>query len=684
MRDEDLAVARWGTRTELRKMKDAWLLFLHGINARVENRWIEPLNGAISRAGHEPFPSDRVIAPDYRAALRGELPASSASRNTWKSLGKESVRAAETQYLSKMALLETRLRPLSGNAPARVRQPQYKEVPPLDAVLGDAKRYAGMASVRNSVHEIILKSLEDIPHGAEVIIVAHSLGSVVAANIVKKLPAHLHVSALITIGSPLGSIGDFRNGDLHEYPYDRIAAWVNVFDPRDVVTGGRGIAEFFPKVVDVPVALQDWLFPALVHQHGAEYYCSNNVVATAITLSLLGAEVNLNGSEARTNVRGFELPLLQSLYLRELAKRLPSDAGRSARLERARNVTATEHAAASAFLHERDASVSSLPPSEFLQRPHAHIRGVWDDNTVLALAIMLAASPPAPPFAIEATPGTDERRRALLATLDLIRIESSELTDVDIEEAVFVEHKAVNDYFTQGKSWIPVIAVGAGVITLAATGIGIAAAVPAGLAGAALITSTLAAFGPGGMIGGLATLTALAGVGSAMAAGGGAALGAGVTRQKVDLLSRALDEAVASGDPSQVRGLVVSLLTLTAVQERLDFPSQREPILHTCLNTKASLAFRAAAHDEVDPKSQAAKSVKEMMALMEKAIAWLYGVGKNKSDQAARWDRLTSAYSDALEGRTDKLQEELSSGQGEKQLDYVRPDLPMSQPELGM
>src|SRR5205823_826356 len=51
-------------------------------------------------------------------------------------------------------------------------------------------------------------------------------------------------------------------------------------------------------------------------------------------------------------------------------------------------------------------------------------------------------------------------------------------------------------------------------------GVGLVAAIPAGLAGAAAISATLAAFGPGGMVGGMVTLAALTGTGTAFLGGG--------------------------------------------------------------------------------------------------------------------------------------------------------------------
>ncbi|MBK9696726.1 MAG: hypothetical protein IPO80_04735 [Propionibacteriaceae bacterium] len=506
-----------------------------------------------------------------------------------------------------------------------------------------------------------MQSLESVPAGSRIVIVAHSLGSVIAADLIKKLPNNLRVSALVTIGSPLGAVSEFRSHDLDEYPFDRLNAWVNLFEPRDPVTGGKGICEHYPWVIDVPVTLQNWVFPVLIHQHGAQYYCTHPAVAAAITGALLGSDLATLDAEPEQGVEGLELLLLQSLYLRELAKRLPTDdQDRAARLERARQVTAASHASAAALIHERNPATAPLPASEFLQRPDAHIRGAWDDRTVLALAIMLASGPPATPFRIEEKSDTEERRLALVSTLSLIRAHRSEPTDVDIVDAIFSTRTAISDLLAApSRAWVPGALFAAGVLTLAATGVGLVVTAPAGLAGAALITTTLAAFGPGGMVGGMATLAALAGAGSAMAAVGATLGTAGTSHAGPDLLTNALDGAIASQDPEKLRSLLVSLLTLVAAQERLEFPSQRDQVLLACMNAQARLTLLVAAHDSIDPKSGAAKAARDMLALLEKACRWLRGEESPDSADARDWNQLSTAYSQAMKGQLDPLSQVL-------------------------
>ncbi|MBK9698225.1 MAG: hypothetical protein IPO80_12885 [Propionibacteriaceae bacterium] len=100
-----------------------------------------------------------------------------------------------------------------------MKLPQIDSVPNIPRIVDDAKRYADDKNVRDSVQHVVVTALEQIPPHSSVVLVAHSLGSVVAVDVLKKLPGDLRIEVLITIGSPLGAVKEFRrNHDLKDFP----------------------------------------------------------------------------------------------------------------------------------------------------------------------------------------------------------------------------------------------------------------------------------------------------------------------------------------------------------------------------------------------------------------------------------------------------------------------------------
>ena len=64
----------------------------------------------------------------------------------------------------------------------------------------EANRYRRSAGRRSAVLRRILAAL---PDAGDLVVIAHSLGSVVARDLMYHLPAKLHLRLLITIGTPL-------------------------------------------------------------------------------------------------------------------------------------------------------------------------------------------------------------------------------------------------------------------------------------------------------------------------------------------------------------------------------------------------------------------------------------------------------------------------------------------------
>nr|MBA2760250.1 hypothetical protein [Chloroflexia bacterium] len=87
-------------------------------------------------------------------------------------------------------------------------------------------------------------------HDEPTILIAHSLGSVIAYDVLREYP-DLDVSGLVTLGSPL-SMDWFRDrlarpgesGD--KLPVPRmLAEWVNVYSEMDPLALGSGVSRYF-------------------------------------------------------------------------------------------------------------------------------------------------------------------------------------------------------------------------------------------------------------------------------------------------------------------------------------------------------------------------------------------------------------------------------------------------------
>lgn len=79
----------------------------------------------------------------------------------------------------------------------------------------------------------------------DVILLGHSLGSVVTYDFLQARPGQ-RVIGFITLGSPLGLPTIRRRLAARHFPADP-ARWVNVLDPRDLVTGRETLRDHYPS-----------------------------------------------------------------------------------------------------------------------------------------------------------------------------------------------------------------------------------------------------------------------------------------------------------------------------------------------------------------------------------------------------------------------------------------------------
>jgi hypothetical protein len=100
----------------------------------------------------------------------------------------------------------------------------------IEMFMRDVFLYTTRAGVRDEIDRIVRATVNDTPS----VVIGHSLGSVVAYNVLRTDPRRLTVPSFVTVGSPL-AIRAVRD-QLRPIGFPAVAAsWYNAFDTRDVV-----------------------------------------------------------------------------------------------------------------------------------------------------------------------------------------------------------------------------------------------------------------------------------------------------------------------------------------------------------------------------------------------------------------------------------------------------------------
>jgi len=270
------------------------MVFLHGRGqqrrdpAQLRLTWTAGLNKGLTLAGLAPvdpadvcFPyyGDRLVAGmdaresvDTGSALYQSLVAEAARRAGMPSTGELPATPREQERFGGIgSVVLDRLHDQLGWIAARSGLDSLL----IGAIFKDVAAYLDDEQVRKGVLDTVLA---DMPARGELVLVSHSLGTVVAMDLLTQLPRELDVSMLVTAGSPLGLDGVYRKllGGGATRP-ERVGRWLNTWYAGDPIAIGCPLRQAWgPRVHDVPVD------NSREHAHNIDEYLAHAVVAGPI------------------------------------------------------------------------------------------------------------------------------------------------------------------------------------------------------------------------------------------------------------------------------------------------------------------------------------------------------------------------------------------------------------------
>ncbi len=528
------------------------VVFLHGIGAGCDALgWQAALNTVLDALGYPALDAEHVFAPQYSHLLDQEpspqcpLPPQTATKLADADADRERWEY-ERRQASLLRLLEVEGR--HGDAFKR-----SERLPQLGlTILPHARRYVGNEGLRGCVLQAVL---EKLPTTGEVVFVGHSLGSLVAIDLLDHLPPKLVVRRLVTIGSPAGHVIMHGKGErlLKTFPLSRVRSWLNVWSVYDPVPYGRCLASLFPEALDFRITLK-------FGDHGAEKYLGDRAVGIAIGEAVFGSltrDIALRPMGVERPLDDNERLILAMLtYGHQLADAIAEDRQKQSRFQAALRerqiavITALEQA------HHRKNRSMPARLADLADGRRPEPAELFDHVGLLVDVLLFVASNNiVAPFEIEVSP--EHRRKALESLARSLGSNSNYGTRVF--ESLTEARNVVNPRVIVSLKTLTM--AGVGLSLLVAGPVGLVLAVPTGLGGGAAIVAALAAFGPGGMLGGLLT------AGTLTAAGGGA-------------VAAALASASASAEA--VESVVVQRLATAIARDKLKVGYDPTPWFALC------------------------------------------------------------------------------------------------------
>lgn len=282
--------------------------------------------------------------------------------------------------------------------------------------MSDVVMFATDETLRQAV---VHRILDGMPEG-DVVVVAHSLGSVAVLEALPYLSPGTSIRLLVTIGSPAALV-DLRvhtrlAGDKVPFPCDRVGLWLNLVNEGDPVTMGTGLRDHFPLVVDHAV-------PKVYSRsaeafHGVRMYLSDPIVSHALRLTVeVPPEEVLEGA---IDVDDDQLPAVISLMYARFIAGCTEDDERRSRCEAAieRRLLPALRDRVNPAVSEADAQRSLIAWKAKGQSPTA----------CKLLLLLTALSDPFSPF--DPDVGEKERRKGLQRLANQLALAPTDAHDV--------------------------------------------------------------------------------------------------------------------------------------------------------------------------------------------------------------------------------------------------------------
>jgi len=146
----------------------------------------------------------------------------------------------------------------------------------IESFTRDVFLYCTRSGVRDEINRIVGQQLTEAP----TVVVAHSLGTVVAYNVLRTDLRKLQVPVFVTVGSPLGVRAVRNNFRPLRSPHPPVDDWYNAFDKRDVVALYPLDSDNFP--VQPAITNNNTVRNHTDNRHGIDGYLDDPSIAKII------------------------------------------------------------------------------------------------------------------------------------------------------------------------------------------------------------------------------------------------------------------------------------------------------------------------------------------------------------------------------------------------------------------